>query len=196
VIDAGLYCYLLGCYLGDGHVEHRPRNGWTLRLACDRAYPEIMEESVAAMAATFPPARPTRRGASSEASDILSISHPGIGAAFPQHGSGPKHTRRTALEPWQRAFTETHPRALIRGLIHSDGCRVINRFRTALPSGRLAEYAYPRYFFSNVSTDIREIFREHCGLLGVRVTQSNPRNLTVSHRDGVAILDTFVGPKT
>jgi hypothetical protein len=96
--------------------------------------------------------------------------------------------RRIAPQPWQRAFTETPPRALIRGLIHSDGCRVINRFGTALPSGRLAESAYPRYF-SNASTDVREIFREHCGRLGVRVTQSNPRNLTVSHCDSIAILD-------
>ena len=74
-----------------------------------------------------------------------------------------------------------------------DGCRVINRFRTKLPSGRIAKYSYVRYFFSNLSADIRRIFIEHCELLGIRVTQSNHRNLTVSHRRSVAILEQLVG---
>jgi hypothetical protein len=64
-----------------------------------------------------------------------------------------------------------------------------------MPSGRVAEYAYIRYFFSNLSSQIRDIFREHCELLGVRVTQPNHRNLAVSRRDSVAILDLFLGPK-
>jgi hypothetical protein len=59
----------------------------------------------------------------------------------------------------------------------------------------VAEYAYVRYFFSNLSADIRRIFIEHCELLKIRVTQSNHRNLTVSHRDSVAILERLVGPK-
>ena len=53
-----------------------------------------------------------------------------------------------------------------------------------------------RYFFSNLSADIRRIFVNHCDLLGIRVTQSNHRNLTVSHRNSVAILEQIVGPKT
>jgi hypothetical protein len=65
-----------------------------------------------------------------------------------------------------------------------------------LPSGRIAEYCYVRYFFSNWSADIRQIFIDHCALLGIRVTQSNPRNLSVSHRDSVAILEQIVGPKS
>ena len=59
-----------------------------------------------------------------------------------------------------------------------------------------AEYEYPRYFFSNLSADIRRIFCEHCELLGIRCTQSNPRNVSISHRKSVALLDEFVGPKT
>ena len=42
VPDPQRYCYLLGGYLGDGHVIHRPPNGWTLRVACDRRYPGII----------------------------------------------------------------------------------------------------------------------------------------------------------
>ena len=100
------------------------------------------------------------------------------------------------LEPWQLEITHRHPGALLRGLIHSDGCRCLNRFRTRLPSGRAAEYEYPRYFFSNLSADIRRIFCEHCELLGIGWTQPNARNISVSHRRSVAILDGFVGPKT
>ncbi len=59
----------------------------------------------------------------------------------------------------------------------------------------VAEYSYPRYFFTNLSADIRGIFCEHCELLGIRWTQSNPRNISVSHHESVAILDRFVGPK-
>jgi hypothetical protein len=195
VRDPTHYCYLLGCYLGDGHVTHRPPNGWTLRIACDQTYLGIIEEVMRSMAVTFPPGRPTRFPASTAASDVLSISHPGVGLAFPQHGPGRKHLRAIVLDDWQVELTRTHPEALIRGLIHSDGCRVTNRFRTRLPSGRVASYSYVRYFFSNLSADIRAIFKDHCRLLGVRVTQSNHRNLTVSHRESVAILDSFVGPK-
>jgi len=59
----------------------------------------------------------------------------------------------------------------------------------------VAEYAYPRYFFSNMSADIRGLFCEYCERLGIRWTQSNQRNISVSHRGSVARLDEFVGPK-
>jgi hypothetical protein len=115
--------------------------------------------------------------------------------AFPQHGPGRKHERPIVLVPWQREIVDAYPREFLRGLIHSDGCRTVNRFHTRLPSGRVAEYAYPRYFFSNLSSDIRGLFCEYCERLGIRWTQSNHRNISVSHRRSVALLDEFVGPK-
>jgi hypothetical protein len=196
VPDAVSYCYLLGAYLGDGHVTHRPPNGWSLRIACDRQYEAIIDEIRRAMNTTFPERLSTRFRSSTGASDVVAICHPAIGRAFPQHGPGRKHLRRIVLSDWQLELTHQHPDALIRGLIHSDGCRVINRFRTKLPSGRVAEYSYVRYFFSNHSADIRHIFIDHCELLGIRVTQSNHRNLTVAHRKSVAVLEEVVGPKT
>jgi hypothetical protein len=196
VPDAYAYCYLLGCYLGDGNVAHPSRNGWELRLACDQRYVDIMDEIRAAAVLTFPNARPTTFASSTAASAIVRISHPGIAQAFPQHGPGRKHLRRIVLADWQTELTHREPEALIRGLIHSDGCRAENHFHTKLPSGRVAEYRYVRYFFSNLSADIRQIFIDHCALLRIRVTQSNARNLSVSHRDSVAILEGIVGPKT
>lgn len=190
------YCYLLGCYLGDGHLNYQPPGSWTLRLSCDRQYDALMEEMMTAMETTFPGRRATRFRASKGASEVVGICHPAIGRAFPQHGAGRKHLRPIVLAAWQLELTHRAPGALIRGLVHSDGCRAENKFQTKLPSGRVAEYAYVRYFFSNLSADIRAIFVEHCQLLGVRVTLSNHRNLSVSDRASVAILDEVVGPKS
>ena len=116
--------------------------------------------------------------------------------AFPQHGPGRKHNRKIELVPWQREIVDRYPQEFLRGLLHSDGCRTINRFKTKLPSGRFAEYAYPRWFFSNRSDDIRGLFCESCERLGIRWTQSNPRNISVSHRRSVALLDSFVPAKS
>lgn len=60
--------------------------------------------------------------------------------------------------------------------------------RTKLPSGRVPESAYPR-FFSNLSADIRALFCATCDALGVRCTLSNLRNLSVAQRESVAVLD-------
>lgn len=114
---------------------------------------------------------------------------------FPQYGPGRKHLRPIVLAGWQQEIVEAHPQPFLRGLLHSDGCRTVNRFTTRLPSGRVAVYAYPRYFFSNLSADIRALFCASCEQLGIRWTQSNPRNISVSHRDSVAKLDAFVGEK-
>ena len=195
VPDPVAYSYLLGCYLGDGHVTLKPPNSWTLRVACDQRYPLVIAEIRAAMETTFPGRLSTQISSSTGASDVIGICHPGVGSAFPQHGPGRKHSRTIVLAEWQCKITRQYPEALIRGLIHSDGCRVENRFRTSLPSGRVAQYSYVRYFFSNLSADIRAIFIDHCEVLGIRVTQSNHRNLSISHRKSVALMDKIVGPK-
>lgn len=194
VEDGPSYCYLLGAYLGDGTVQ--VGKGMSSRIVNDRGYPGVSSEILEAMARIFPGRSPRVHPSSTGESDILCISHPAIVRAFPQHGAGRKHLRSIVLADWQLKLTHAHPASLLRGLLHSDGCRVINRFQTKLPSGRVAEYSYVRYFFSNLSADIRRIVSAHCELLGIRVTQSNHRNLTVSHRKSVAILEEIVGPKT
>ena len=190
------YAYLLGMYLGDGHLDHPRRNTWTLKVSCDPQYPGIIDELAAAISDVFDGRRSTRRLLPDASCLIIAVTHPAIGRAFPQHGAGRKHDRPIVLADWQLAITRAHPEHLLRGLIHSDGCRCTNRFSTRLPSGRVAEYAYVRYFFSNLSADIRAIFRSHAEMLGIVVTQPNARNLAVSRRRSVARLDEFVGPKS
>ena len=114
---------------------------------------------------------------------------------FPQHGPGKKHERPIHLDDWQQAAVEQFPKAFIRGLIHSDGSRVLNRFTVALPSGVLREYAYVRYFFTNLSTDIQGLFCASCDQLNIRWTKSSGKNISVASRQSVALLDSFVGIK-
>jgi hypothetical protein len=189
------YCYLLGVYLGDGCLSVQPRGGASLIVSLDLSYPAIIDTVERSIRTVFPDVTVARGFPKGARLTVLRASHPALPFAFPQHGAGRKHNRRIALTDWQRTLTHAHPRGLVRGLIHSDGCRTVNRFKTKLPSGRIAEYEYPRYFFSNLSGDIRGLFCEHCDLLGIRWTQSNPRNISVSHRRSVALLDQFVGPK-
>ena len=193
--DAKSYCYLLGIYLGDGHITAASPTAAALTVTLDPRYPAVVAEVAQAMEAVCPGAAARRFIRKGGHVAILKICHPVLPHAFPQHGPGQKHRRAIELLPWQRELTRHHSRALLRGLIQSDGCRCLNRFETTLPSGRVARYEYPRYFFSNLSADIRGIFCEHCELLGIRWTQSNSRNISVSHRASVALLDQFVGPK-
>ncbi len=185
---------MLGVYLGDGHVVASVTEASRLDVSLDAGYPLIVAEVCDAIRAAFPGARV--RTSARPGTTRVSAASVDWRAAFPQHGPGRKHLRKIELADWQREITHEHPRELLRGLIHSDGCRCINRFKTNLPSGRVAEYEYPRYFFTNLSEDIRRIFCEHCDLLGIRWTQSNHRNISVAHRGSVALLDEFVGPKS
>lgn len=107
---------------------------------------------------------------------------------FPQHGPGRKHDRAIVLVPWQERIVAAYPRQLLRGLVHSDGCRVMNRVWNG-------KYAYPRYFFTNNSDDILQVFRDACGAVGVPLRNSKWNTISVARRDGVAMLDRFIGPK-
>jgi hypothetical protein len=186
------YSHLLGSYLGDGYLSP----GGQLVIVCDAAYPGVIEECHDAMIlsslrryASIIPHRETQ-------AVRVTCSWQGWFEALPQHGRGRKHKRPIMLEDWQQDVIDGFPWHFLRGLLHSDGCRTVNRFNTRLPSGRLAEYEYPRWFFSNLSADIRGLFCATCDQVGVRWTQSNARNISVSHRDSVALLDKHVGPKT
>jgi hypothetical protein len=191
-VDEEAYAYLLGQYLGDGCLSLMPRGVYRLRIACDLKYPDIIDEIASSIVITR---------ASDQVGFIMRTGCVEVYSdwkhwlcLFPQHGPGRKHERRIRLEAWQVEMIATHPEALIRGLIHSDGSRHINRITRRLPSG-IKHYQYPRYMFTNVSTDILGIFTETLDLLGVHWTQTTARDIAVSRRDDVAFLDRFVGPK-
>lgn len=177
------YAYLLGQYLGDGTLVRVPRT-WRLEIYGDEKYLAITDEVRAAMRAVMPTSKVGVRHRTGCA--VVSSYGNHWACFFPQHGPGAKHTRTIELAPWQRRIVLAEPRQLLRGLIHSDGCRVLNRVK-----GR----DYPRYHFSNRSDDIRAIFLWACELIGVDCRHNNRHTLSVARRKSVELLDTFVGPK-
>ena len=187
------YVYLLGLYLGDGCISAHRRDVYRLRIFFDSRYPRLLEEGAAAMSAVLPFNRVSRLSRSGSfatsvpSSNVeLSVYSKSLLCLFPQHGPGRKHSRRIELTDWQREMVERHPELLLKGLVHSDGCRFVN-------TGR--RWRHPRYSFSNQSDDIRAIFREACDLLGVHWTTA-PHTVYVSRIRDVAILDEFIGPKS
>jgi len=186
--DFGLptaYIYLLGMYLGDGCISAHPRGVYRLRVVLDLAYPGIIQQCEAAMRAVAPANRVSRTAKPERCVEVSSYSK-AWPCLLPQHGPGRKHKRDIALTTWQRHLVARRPDLLLRGLVHSDGCRFTNTGRGG--------WVCPRYSFSNVSDDIRGIFCMACDLIGVRYTHA-PRVVYVSRKADVARLDEFIGPK-
>lgn len=149
-LDEQAYAYLLGLYLGDGHITHGRRGSYALNVKCCDDWPGLIDAAHTAMAAVMPTSsvcRVQRIGCT----EVKSTSKHWP-CLFPQHGPGRKHERTIELVPWQQAIARTHPGLFARGLFHSDGCRVTNRVRRKLADGD-HWYEYPRYFFSNESKE-------------------------------------------
>lgn len=188
------YCYLLGIYLGDGYIGQVDRSP-VLEISLDPCYPGIVAECLAAIwDLVRVRARVSIRATGGGKSIRIAAGSKDWPPAFPQHGAGKKHERSIALVAWQQDLVGQFPEQFLRGLIHSDGCRVINRFKVQLHRGS-REYAYPRYFFTNLSADIRELFCAACDQLGIRWTRSSFKNISIADRNSVGLLDSFVGPK-
>lgn len=192
-VDDEAYAYLLGMYLGDGWIWKGRKGVYRLQVTCDLKYPDIINEvatHIVIVRGVDKVGFAVREGCV----DVYSYwKH--WNCVFPQHGPGRKHERCIELDLWQLEIVQDHPKALIRGLIHSDGNRHINPITRHFRSGT-KRYSYPRYMFKNASSDILGIFTGALDLLGVRWTPSYPRVISVARRDDVAYLDSFVGPKS
>jgi hypothetical protein len=188
-LDEPAYAYLLGQYLGDGSIDV-VRSTFRLRITCCHSYPGILAECLGAISRVKPGAKISlvnREGCT----DVCSywLQWPSL---LPHGDGGPKPRRSIELTGWQRQLAiHRQPRQFLRGLIHSDGWRGINRVRGA--NGW--SYEYPRYQFSNRSEDIKQLFVEACDRLGIVTRRMNAFAISVAKRQSVALLDTFVGPK-
>jgi hypothetical protein len=184
------YAYLLGMYLGDGVISQTPRT-WKLRISFDMSWLGIYDECLRVMRAVFPDNKVSVCQPDPNSSCVVSTLYSNqLPCLFPQHGPGLKHLRRIELADWQQEIVNEHPEKFVRGLIHSDGSRFMNRVRI---KGK--EYAYPRYNFTNASGDIRGLFTDALDRLGIAWRRMNERNISVARREAVARLDEFVGPK-
>lgn len=186
------YAYLLGSYLGDGYISRKAGSDvYRFSITQDARYIGLIGECAAAIDGLLEgPALTSGFRERSGCIEVVSVWRHWP-CLFPQHGSGRKHQRSISLEPWQQRIVDAHPHRLMRGLIHSDGCRYLNVVdKRRRPGG----YAYPCYAFTNASSDIRRIFCSACRELGVRYRERG-RIITISRRADVEVLDTFIGPK-
>ncbi|MFE6283960.1 transcriptional regulator [Streptomyces sp. NPDC057877] len=189
--DPAAYAYLLGLYLGDGCISAHRRGVYFLRIVLDNTWPGIIDACEAAMRSVRPDNSVCRVKKQGCVAVTGSSKH--WPCLFPQHGPGMKHHRKITLEPWQQAIVDAHPWEFIRGLIHSDGCRITN-WTTRTVAGERKRYEYPRYFFTNKSDDIRNLFTGTLDNLGIEWT-SCTLNVSVARKASVALMDAHVGPK-
>jgi hypothetical protein len=190
------YAYLLGLYLGDGHIVKMARV-YRLRIFLDAKYPIIIQRCVQAIETLLP----DNQVGLVEAYREDRLSHVDVSCyykdwaeIFPQYGIGRKHNRNIALEAWQQIIVDTYPIEFLRGLYHSDGSRFSN-----VVNGK----DYPRYQFTNISTDILKLFTDTCDKLNIHWTAKTRKpiagvstgDIYVSKRKNVEYLDTVVGPK-
>ncbi|WKK22476.1 helix-turn-helix domain-containing protein [Streptomyces olivoreticuli] len=194
-LDGPAYAYLLGLYLGDGHIISKPKQHH-LSIYCADAWPGLIESAEAAMRKimSLPSVSQRQREGCVEVKSY-SQHWPCL---FPQHGPGKKHERRIALESWQQRIVDAHPWEFIRGLIHSDGCRVTN-WTIRLVGGERKRYEYPRYLFTNKSEDILNLYSDTLDKVGVewKTTRrgKDPYNISVARKASVALMDSHIGPK-
>jgi LAGLIDADG-like domain len=179
------YCYLLGLYLGDGCIS-QSRRVWHLRITLDKKYPDIIDRCCAVIDALFPRQRASIRPRSYGCVDVSHHSKHWP-CFFPQHGAGKKHQRPIRLESWQELLVKQATEEFVRGLIDSDGCRVVANDRGVHSV---------RYHFSNRSEDILGLFSASLDALGIPWTRPGEYQVAVYRKAAVARLDEFVGPKS
>ncbi|MFE3253207.1 helix-turn-helix domain-containing protein [Streptomyces sp. NPDC059209] len=196
-LDHPAYAYVLGLYLGDGHISHYAKHRVpSLMITMDDSWPGLQDAAEAALRAVFPHNATCR--VRSKGCHNIKVYFKHLNCLFPQHGPGRKHERPIALLPWQQQIVAAHPWEFIRGLIHSDGCRNMN-WTTRVVKGERKRYEYPRYWFTNVSDDIRRLYTDTLDRLGIEwkhcTRHGKPYNISVARKASVALMDAHVGPK-
>lgn len=181
------YVYLLGLYLGDGHLVTKAKVP-VLRVYCTEVYPRLIAACGQAMLSTLALSVQHIRKKGCVTVQSYATHWPCL---FPQAGPGRKHDRTIVLEPWQEQVVRAQPGHFVRGLFHSDGCRVVNRVKKAGKG-----YEYPRYLLANESADILALAGWALDLLGVAWRLNRPNSLSVARRDAVTLLDEHVGAKS
>ncbi len=187
------YAFILGFYLGDGHIVKSGRS-YRLSIYNDKRYETMNQQIEESLQFIFPDNKISRYN--KQGCWKISVHSNNILEIFPQHGKGRKHGREIKLEEWQIDIVKTYPEDFLRGLFHSDGCIVYTK------------YGYKRYEFSNKSVDIHNILKAACSYVNVdRVNlrrKSNDKNsiyydkwiTSIGHRDCVEILSKFIPDKS
>lgn len=183
------YTYLLGQYLGDGHLVSRARVP-VLRIYACTDFPAVLDDLCRAVLDVRGRQAGIARASDTDRMVKVQSYWTHWPCLFPQHGPGRKHERPIVLAEWQRALVADHPWDLLRGLFHSDGCRCTNRVAV-----RGRAYEYPRWLFANESRDILGLCAATLDTVGVAWRYNRPNSLSVARRAAVASLDRGIGVK-
>ena len=193
-LDDERYAYLLGQYLGDGHITTSSASVHCLSISCADVWPGVRAEVEAALVC-----RPARvQGLLRPAHRLHDVKSYSIHwtCLFPQHGPGQEaraddSARAMAAgnrrRPPRRVSARAHP---LRRLPHDE------LDHNAASPGELKRYEYPRYFFSNKSLDILALCCAALDRLGIAHRRPRWDQVSVARREAVAALDVWVGPKT
>lgn len=158
-LDKSAYAFLLGEYLGDGHINKTKTqiNGrcvFKIRIFQDLKYPNIVQEIYDALQSILKnKINVLYNGKCVTIYGYSSLLHD----LFPQHGRPKmKHQRLIELKEWQWQIVQDFPFEFIKGLIYSDGC--------IFWSKQSNQYIFE---FSNQSEDIKRIYETVLGELGI-----------------------------
>ena len=187
------YSYILGIYLGDGHIVKYP-DTWKLSIFCDYKYPKIIEEICNSLSKIFPFNKVSPLVRKKSCVEIYVYSN-NVLNYFPQHGVGKKSQRKIFLLPWQENILNMFRTQFLRGLFHSDGCRYLH------PKAGI------RYSFVNTSVDIINLFENYLNKENIAYkTREVPPSkcypnaspaqvVDIYRREETKKLDTFLGAK-
>ncbi len=179
--QAAAYAYLLGMYLGDGHIARHPRT-FRLRIFLGKGQVRVIDDCVHAIRSL----RPRRPVGCSVRGNCVTLSSywSQWPVVFPQHGPGKKHLRKIELKGWQADIVERMSDRFVRGCLDSDGCR-----HRRIVNGK----NYPAYSSKNSSADILALFCAACNRIGIRYRRSNRVTISIARRPDVARLDVIAG---
>jgi len=154
------YNYILGLYLGDGHITLVPGT-MGLVISCDSKYPNLISKAKEQLEKVFIYNKVYLNDTHKQNCVDVTIHNNHLGKLFPQVGPGKKHDRDVSLKDWQKDNIEYEE--LLLGLFHSDGSFYESKTKSIY--GKI----YTRHFyeFSNCSLDIHDIYKNCLENIGV-----------------------------
>lgn len=151
------YNYLLGLYLGDGHIIKTPRS-YSLKIYNNSEQDLVIHNTNIALKTIFPHNIIGNYKQPRAKVVECGVFNNNLPIIFPQHSFGKKHDRDVSLVDWQEINIDY--KFLGLGLFHSDGSFYENG------------NSYWMYNFTNCSIDIQKIYMKCLDKLNIRYTHS------------------------
>lgn len=185
-IPSKSYAYLLGMYLGDGHITQGKGKKHAILVITQNLDDDIAINDIKRhMANIFSYVTPyVHKKKNANACDIRIGCNQNVLPLFPQHGRGAKHKRKIELTNWQKDHIRKEPWAFIKGLLHSDGSKFYNKCNKTWT-----------WEFKNKSQDIIDIFKWACDLVDLYYTYGKKGSVCFYKKEYVSILNEKVGEK-